>query len=110
MLDCIPVILILFPVIHHHLCRSNIHHASDCTVFVLVQERVAYYDHRHRGISETNILQDVKLAEGETNILQDVKLTEGETENNQRLETIVRTFQSKKMLWQLARVRKMKET
>jgi hypothetical protein len=27
---------------------------------------VAYYDHRHSGICSTNILQDVKLAEGET--------------------------------------------
>jgi hypothetical protein len=35
-LDCIPGILIPFPVIRHHLCRSNKHHASDCTVFVLV--------------------------------------------------------------------------
>jgi hypothetical protein len=34
--------------------------------FVLVQERVAYYDHRHSGIDETNILQVVKAVEGET--------------------------------------------
>jgi hypothetical protein len=27
---------------------------------------MAYYDQRHRGISETNFLQDRKLAEGET--------------------------------------------
>ncbi len=27
---------------------------------------MAYYDHRHRGIYETNILQALKQAEGET--------------------------------------------
>jgi hypothetical protein len=32
------------------------HHTSDCTNFVLVQERVAYYNYRHSGIDETNIL------------------------------------------------------
>jgi hypothetical protein len=30
--------------------QVNKHHTSDCTDFVLVWERVAYYDHRHRGI------------------------------------------------------------
>jgi hypothetical protein len=29
------------------------------TIFVLVQERVANYDHRHSGLYGTNILQDV---------------------------------------------------
>jgi hypothetical protein len=28
--------------------QVNKHHTSDCTVFVLVLERMAYYDHRHR--------------------------------------------------------------
>ncbi len=30
---------------------------------------MAYYDHRHSGIDETNILQVVKAVEGETNII-----------------------------------------
>jgi hypothetical protein len=46
--------------------QVNKRHTSDCTFFVLVYERVAYYDHRHRGIYETNILQAVKHAEGKT--------------------------------------------
>jgi hypothetical protein len=46
--------------------QVNEHHTSDCTVFVLVLEGVAYYDHRHRGIYEINILQVVKQAEGKT--------------------------------------------
>jgi hypothetical protein len=46
--------------------QVNKHHTSDCTVFVLVLERVAYYDHRHRGIYETSFLQAVKQAEGKT--------------------------------------------
>jgi hypothetical protein len=37
--------------------QVNKHHTSDCTDFVLVYERVAYYDHRHSEIDETNILQ-----------------------------------------------------
>jgi hypothetical protein len=49
--------------------QVNKHHTSDSTVFVLVQERVAYYDHRHSGIYKTNILQVIKQAEGETVIL-----------------------------------------
>jgi hypothetical protein len=40
--------------------QVNKHLTSDCIVFVLVYERAAYYDHRHRGIYETNILQAVK--------------------------------------------------
>ncbi len=44
-LDCIPGISILLNII---IKQVNTHHASDCTVFVLVQERVAYYHHRHR--------------------------------------------------------------
>jgi hypothetical protein len=51
----------------------NKHHTSDCTNFVLVLERVAYYDHRHSGIDETNILQVVKAVEGETVMLLSVK-------------------------------------
>ncbi len=31
---------------------------------------MAYYDHRHRGIYETNILQAVNQAEGETILLR----------------------------------------
>jgi hypothetical protein len=46
--------------------QVNKHHTSDCTDFVLAEERVAYYDHRHSGIDETNILQVVKAVEGET--------------------------------------------
>ncbi len=46
--------------------QVNKHHTSDFTVFVLVWERVAYYDHRHRGMYKTNIFQAVKQAEGET--------------------------------------------
>jgi hypothetical protein len=42
------------------------HHTSDCTDFVLVLEREAYYDHRHSGIHETNILQVVIAVEGKT--------------------------------------------
>jgi hypothetical protein len=45
--------------------QVNKHHTSDCTIFVLVEERVAYYDHRHRH-SITNILQVVKQVEGKT--------------------------------------------
>jgi hypothetical protein len=48
--------------------QVNKHHTSDCTVFVLLKEWVAYYDHRHRGIYETNILRTVKQAEGETTV------------------------------------------
>ncbi len=43
-----------------------VHHTADCTDFVLVYEREAYYDHRHSGIDETNILQVYIAAEGET--------------------------------------------
>ncbi len=46
--------------------QVNKHHTSDCTDFVLVKEQVAYYDHRHSGIDETNIHQVVKAVEGET--------------------------------------------
>jgi hypothetical protein len=30
---------------------------------------VAYYDHRHSGTDETNILQEVKAVEGETSLV-----------------------------------------
>jgi hypothetical protein len=46
--------------------RVNKHPTADCTDFVLVQERRTYYDHRHSGIDETNILQRVISVEGET--------------------------------------------
>jgi hypothetical protein len=69
-LNCIPGISILLYKNHHHLCKSNKHHASDCTIFVLVEELVAYYDHRHKGIYETNILQAVKQAKGKTGVLK----------------------------------------
>jgi hypothetical protein len=46
--------------------QVNKHHTADCTDFVLVCEREAYYDHRHSGIDETNILQVYIAAEGET--------------------------------------------
>jgi hypothetical protein len=46
--------------------QVNKHHTSECTDFVLVEERVAYYNHRHSGICETNILQVIKQGEGET--------------------------------------------
>jgi hypothetical protein len=46
--------------------QVNKHHTSDCTDFVLVWEREAYYEHRHSRIYKTNILQVVKHAEGET--------------------------------------------
>ncbi len=39
--------------------QVNKHHTSDCTDFVLVWEREAYYDHRHSRIDKTNILQEV---------------------------------------------------
>jgi hypothetical protein len=75
-LDCIPGILILlYKNLLYHCTRIpspsmqvKKHHTSDCTDFVLVYERVAYYDHRHSGIDETNILQVVKAVEGETSI------------------------------------------
>jgi hypothetical protein len=51
--------------------QVNKHHTSDCTDFVLVQERRTYYDHRHSGIDETNILQEVIAVEGKTVILWD---------------------------------------
>ncbi len=41
----------------------NEHHTADSTDFVLVWERRTYYDHRHCGIDETNILQ-VAVAPG----------------------------------------------
>ncbi len=44
-LDCIPGILIP---LNNIIKQVNKHHTADCTVFVLVQERVAYYHHRHR--------------------------------------------------------------
>ncbi len=50
--------------VHRHLCKSNKHHTSDCTDFVLVQERVAYDDHRHSRIYGTNILQVIKASRG----------------------------------------------
>jgi hypothetical protein len=68
-LDCMysryfdPVPVVREVRVHHHLCKSNKYHTSD---FVLVQERVAYYDHRHSGIYGTNILQALKQAESET--------------------------------------------
>jgi hypothetical protein len=69
-LDSIPGILIPLYKNHHHLCKSNKHHTSDCTIFVLVYCTVGasglYYDHRHRRIYETNILQAIKHAQGET--------------------------------------------
>ncbi len=46
--------------------RVNKHHTADFTNFVLVQERRTYYDHRHSGIDETNILQENIAVEGET--------------------------------------------
>ncbi len=66
-LDCIPGISILL--FNNCTCCTRIpspsmqvnkHHTSDCTDFVLVQEQVAYYNHRHSRINETNILQAVK--------------------------------------------------
>jgi hypothetical protein len=36
----------------------------------MAKEQVAYYDHRHSGIYRTNILREVKLAEGETIVLK----------------------------------------
>ncbi len=74
-LDCIPGILIPF---NHCTCCTcctripspsmivNKHHTSDCINFVLVQDASGYYDHRHSGIDETNILQEVKAVECET--------------------------------------------
>ncbi len=50
--------------VHHHLCRSNKHHTSDCSDFVLVWERVAYYSHRHSRIYGTHIIQVVKASRG----------------------------------------------
>ncbi len=49
--------------------QVNKHHISDCTIFVLVYAWAAYYNHRHRGIYKTNILQAVQQAEGETSLL-----------------------------------------
>jgi hypothetical protein len=46
--------------------QVNKHHTSDCTDFVLVKERVAYYDHRHSKIDEANILQVVRAVEVKT--------------------------------------------
>jgi hypothetical protein len=46
--------------------QVNKYHTSDCTDFVLVEKRVAYYDHKHSGIDKTNILQVVKAVEGKT--------------------------------------------
>jgi hypothetical protein len=48
--SCIPGILIPLYKNHYHLCKSNKHYTSDCTVFVLVLEQVAYYNHRQRDI------------------------------------------------------------
>jgi hypothetical protein len=50
--------------------QVNKHHTSDCTDLVSVYERVAYFDHRHSGIDEINILQEVISVEGETVMLQ----------------------------------------
>ncbi len=46
--------------------QVNKHHTSDCTDFVLVKERVAYYNNKHSGIDETNIIQVVIAVKGET--------------------------------------------
>jgi hypothetical protein len=45
-LDCIPGILIPLNII---IKQINKHYIADCTVFVLVKERVAYYYHRRRS-------------------------------------------------------------
>ncbi len=37
--------------------QVNNHQTSDCIIFVLVSEWVAYYNHRNNGIYRTNILQ-----------------------------------------------------
>ncbi len=50
--------------------QVNKHHTSDCTDFVLVKERVAYYEHRHSVIDKNNILQEVIAVEGETRNIQ----------------------------------------
>ncbi len=48
-LDCIPGISIpLYKKLPSPSMQVNRHHTSDCTVYVLVQERVAYYDQRLR--------------------------------------------------------------
>ncbi len=44
--------------------QINIIHQTGCTIFVLVQLRVTYYNHRHSGIYGTNILQVVKVSRG----------------------------------------------
>jgi hypothetical protein len=48
--------------------QVNKHHTADCTDFVLVKERRTYYDHRHSGLDETNILQEDIAVEGETGL------------------------------------------
>jgi hypothetical protein len=51
------------------------HHTSDCTDFVLVWERAAFYEHKPSGIDETNILQVTIAAEGrDSNIVIDCSL------------------------------------
>ncbi len=62
-LDCVLGISILHTTSS---IRVNKHHTADSTDFVLVLERRTYYDHRHSGIDETNILQVDTAVEGET--------------------------------------------
>jgi hypothetical protein len=48
--------------VHHLLCKSNKHHTSACTDFVLVLERMAFYDHRNSRIYRTNIFPSHKAS------------------------------------------------